>query len=93
MDTEIAPHKIVEQNKLQIVLNKTFEFTSYVMGYHEYKDRWTPVKSETLKAVMEPKNKRNKFAVAVMKNEVLVGHLPKRKTGRFAKMVFYFLRA
>ena len=45
MDTEIAPHKIVEQNKLQIVLNKTFEFTSYVMGYHEYKDRWTPAKS------------------------------------------------
>ena len=33
---------------------------------------------------MEPKNKRNKFAVAVMKNEFLVGRLPKRKTGRFA---------
>ena len=31
MDMEITPHKIVEQNELQIVLRKTFEFTSYVM--------------------------------------------------------------
>ena len=85
MDTKITPHEIVEQNELQIVLNKTFEFASYVMGYHEYKDRWTPVKSEMLKAVMEPKSNTNKFAVAVMKNDFLVGHLPKRKTGRFAK--------
>ena len=48
------------------------------MGYHEYKDCWTPVKSEMLKAVMEPKNKTDKFAVAVMKNDCLVGHLPKK---------------
>ena len=67
MDTEITPHKIVEQNELQIVLQKTFEFTSHVMGYHEYKDRWTAVKGEILRAVMEPKNKTDKFAVAVMK--------------------------
>ena len=93
MDMEITPHKIVEQNELQIVLRKTFEFTSYVMGYHEYKDCWTPMKSDMLKAVMEPKNKTDKFAVAVMKNDCLVGHLPKEKTGRFAKMIFYFLRA
>ena len=63
------------------------------MGYHEYKDCWTPVKSEMLKAVMEPKNKTDKFAVAVMKNDCLVGHLPQEKTGRFAKVIFYFLRA
>ena len=91
MDTEITPHKIVEQNELQIVLHKTFEFTSYVMGYHEYKDRWTPAKSEMSKTVMEPRNKTDKFAITVMKNDFLVGHLPKGKTGRFAKMVFYFL--
>ena len=64
MDREFIPHKIVEQNELQLVLHKTFEFTSYFM---EYKDRWTPVKTEMLKAVMEPKNKTNKFAVAVRK--------------------------
>ena len=93
MDTKNTSQKIVEQNEHQIISFKSFEITSYVMGYHEYKDRWTPVKGEMLKATMEPKNKKDKFAVAVMKNDCLVGHLPKEKTGRFAKMIFYFLRA
>ena len=42
---------------------------------------------------MEPDNIEDKFAVAIMKKECLVGHLPKGKTGRFAKTVFYFLRS
>ena len=88
MDIEITPHKIVQQNELQIVLHKTFEFTSYVMGYHEYNDCWTPVKIEMLKAVMEPKNKTDKFAVAVMKNDCLVGHLPKEKNRKICKNDF-----
>ena len=29
--------KILEQNESQIVLIKTFEFTSFVMGYHVYR--------------------------------------------------------
>ena len=61
------------------------------MGYHVYKDRWTPVKSEMLKAVVEPKNE-DKFAVAIMKDDCLVGHLLKEKTGKFAKIIFYFLQ-
>ena len=93
MDVKITPQEIVKQNELQINLLKTFEFTSYVMGYHVYKDRWIPVKSEMLKAVVEPKNKEDKFAVAVMKDDCLVGNLPKEKTGRFAKIIFYFLQA
>ena len=58
------------------------------MGYHVYKDRWLPVKSEMLKAVVEPKNKEDKFAVAVMKDDCLVGHLPKEKTGKICKNYF-----
>ena len=77
----ITSHKIVEQNELHLnfELHKTFEFTSYVMGYHEYKDCWTPVKSEMLKAVMEPKNKTDKFAVAVMKMTVWSDIYQKKK--------------
>ena len=93
MDVKITTQEIVKQNKLQINLLKAFEFTSYVMGYHVYKDRWTPVKSEMLKAVVEPKNKEDKFGVAIMKDDCLVGHLPKEKTGKFAKIIFYFLQA
>ena len=88
MDVKITPQEIVKQNELQINLLKAFEFTSYVMGYHVYKDRWTPVKCEMLKVVVEPKNKEDKFAVAIMKDDCLVGHLPKEKTGKFAKIVF-----
>ena len=57
MDMTITPQKIVEQNELQITLLKKFEITSYVMGYHVYKDHWTSMKSEMLKAVVEPKYK------------------------------------
>ena len=31
--------------------------------------------------------------MAVLKNENIVGHLPIGKSGRFAKTIFYFLRA
>ena len=55
MDVKITPQEIVKQNKLQINLLKAFEFTLYVMGYHVYTDRWTPVKSEMLKVVVAPK--------------------------------------
>ena len=46
-----------------------------------------------LKAVVEPKNKENKFAVLIMKGDCLAGHLPKEKTGKFAKIILYFLQA
>ena len=63
------------------------------MGYHVHKDRSTPVKSEMLKAVVEPKNKEEKFAVAIMKDVCLVGHLSKEKTRKYAEIIFYFLQA
>ena len=91
MDVKITPQEIVTQNELQINLLKAF--TSYVMGYHVSKDRWTPVKNEILKVVVQPKNQEDKFAVAIMKDDCLVGHLPKEKTGKFAKIIFYFLQA
>ena len=40
-----------------------------------------------------PDNPVDKFAVAVKKNQNIVGHLKKGKTGRFAKTLFYFLRS
>ena len=40
---------------------------------------------------MEPTNKMDKFAIAVIKNK-FIGHIPLGKTGRFSKTVFYFLK-
>lgn len=36
--------KVVDENELQIKLLKIFEFKSYNIGYHVYKDRWKSVK-------------------------------------------------
>ena len=42
---------------------------------------------------MEPQNKVDKYAVAVADNENnLIGHLPKGKSGKYAKTMFYFLK-
>ena len=42
---------------------------------------------------MEPDNVVDKYTVCVKKGEVIVGHLPLGETGRFAKLIFCFLRA
>ena len=42
---------------------------------------------------MEPDNVMDKYAVYVKKNTSAVGHLPLGKNGKFAQMMFYFLRA
>ena len=42
---------------------------------------------------MKSGNEVDKYAVCVKKDEVIVGHLPLIETGRFAKLIFYFLRA
>ena len=41
----------------------------------------------------EPDNTYDKYSVAVMKNNHIVGHLMKGMCGKFAKNIFYFLRA
>ena len=42
---------------------------------------------------MEPANPVDKYAVAVKKNNDVVGHLPLGCSGKFAKTIFYFLCA
>ena len=41
---------------------------------------------------MKPTNKMDKFAVAVIKNKKVIGHLPLGKTRWFSKTIFYFLK-
>ena len=65
----------------------------YVKGYHVYKNIWRSTVNEELETEMEPDNVMDKNAVCVQKNTSVVGHLPLDKNGKFAKMIFYFLRA
>ena len=77
---------------IQILREKEFEIASYViMGYHNY-NIWKSTMKEQLEARMEPDNIMDEFAVTVVKR-VIWKHIMKGKTGRFAKKMFYFLRA
>ena len=84
---------INERQPIEIILLKYFETNSTVMGSHEYQSKWDPLIDEILEARMEPANEIDKYAVAVYKDEEIVGHLPKGRTGKFAKMIFYFLKS
>ena len=84
---------LLDDTVFPIIRKKELEVESFVMGCHEYKNVWAPVENEKLDIRMEPGNKKDKFAVAVIGgSEAVVGHLMKGKTGRFAKTIFYFLR-
>ena len=85
--------EINEAGTIRIVLLVNFETPSYIKGYHEYQKIWTPFLQKELCGEMEPANPVDKYAVAVKKNNVVVGHLPLGCSGKFAKTIFYFLRA
>ena len=80
--------------EFQIVLIRSDEIDSFIIGYHVYKADWTPFVGKKLTGVMESTNLRDKYAVAVKRSdESIVGHLPLGKSGKFAKTIFYFLKA
>ena len=84
---------INEDDLIPVTVKASTEIDTYVKGYHVYKNIWKPTMIEELKTEMEPDNVMDKYAVCVKKNTSIVGHLPLGKNGKFAKMIFYFLRA
>ena len=54
---------------------------------------WTPTLQEQVYGEIEPHNPVDKYAVAVKKDEKVIGHLPLGEKGKFAKTIFYFVRA
>ena len=54
-----------------------FEFQSYVIGHHVYKDIWTPTLGEKLSTAAEPENHHEKYPVKVLKENEVVGHVPR----------------
>ena len=62
------------------------------MGFHVYRNKWKPVIGEVLKRCMEPQNEVDKYPVAVIFHCICFGHLPKGKSEKYAKTIFYFLK-
>ena len=62
-------------------------FRGVVRGYHVYKDIWNPVLNEELTSQQEPGNLEDHYAVAVIKGDVIVGHVPRE----ISKTCYHFI--
>ena len=57
---------------------ESFSIASMVRGYHKYKDIWVATEGEQLLCRRENDNIHDLFSVAVIKNDYVVGHVPKK---------------
>lgn len=65
----------------------TFTVSSVVRGHHIYKDIWTPYVGEELFVQTEDENEHDEHAVAIIKDDCVVGHMP-----RSLLPIFFLLR-
>ena len=49
-----------------------------IRGYHVYKETWRAAIGEELECDQEPGNSCDRYAVAVKRNGVVIGHLPRK---------------
>lgn len=64
------------------------ELACYVRGYHVYKTIWEAAVGEVLSCRREPTNSADRYAVAVLKEETIIGHLARK----MSKVCSLFLR-
>ena len=93
MELMILKNITNDEHSIPILITSEMIVKSFVKGYHTYKFLWKPFINEELTIAMKPDNVADKLAVCVKKNNFIVGHLPFGKDGRFAKMIFYLLKA
>lgn len=58
-------------------IGSPFEYHSFVRGQYVYCTTWTLVVVEELVVRRQPDNKHDEYAVAVVKDEEVVGHVPR----------------
>ena len=63
--------QVVSDTGLQVL-----ETQGYIRGYRAYMEVWTPTIGEVLLVKPEPTNDKDTNAVAVLKENVTVGHVP-----------------
>ena len=85
-------NKIVLQDELHIILTVKISHETQIKRHHGYKDIWVPELGEHLEVQCELENPVDKYAVCLKtSNGRIVEHLKKGKSGRFAKIIFYYL--
>ena len=56
----------------------TYEIASCVQGHHIHKRVWRPVLGEEVKCQIEEGNVEYQYAVAVLRENIVVGHIPRK---------------
>ena len=64
------------KSTVHVVALSSFSYTSFILGYHDYKEIWTP-DIEVLEVEAEPSNPHDSMATAVKRNGDVVGHVPR----------------
>ena len=69
---------IDQEIELILIKQNQCDLDSFVRGYHAYMDIWIPkVGEENFCLKSENENQHNKFVVAIVLEERIVGHVPK----------------
>ena len=66
---------------------EVLHINSYIRGYHAYMELWTPVRDEMLILKREPTNVADRNAVAVFREDQVVGHVPFNVTPRISLLL------
>ena len=90
MTEVVTTETICIQDELPITMITTMDLETFIKGHHIYKNIWTPQLDELLEVSTEPDNPVDKFAVAVKKNQNIVGHLKKAKLEDLQRLCFIF---
>ena len=93
MALKVMEKDIAETEDIPIVVVTSTDIVSNIKGYHVYKSVWTPTLPQQVCGEIESDNPVDKYAAAVKNDEKVVRHLPLGENGKFAKTIFYFLRA
>ena len=65
-----------------------FEKHSVIHGHHLYQRIWTPEIGKYLVCEREPTNSIDRYTVAVVKDDVIVGHLPRAQSKIYSLFLF-----
>ena len=61
--------------RVSIIKEKELNFRYFVARLHVYRKIWEPKSNKILEIKLEPTNKMDKLAVAVIENEKFIGNL------------------
>lgn len=69
-------------------MSESVTIESSVCGYHYYQDIWNPAIGEQFECAQDVGNPHDRYAVAILKERVVVGHVPRK----ISTLCYLFLR-